>query len=1383
MVMSGVFRPFRPSRLPMKSLRFSFPLFLPLTLWLAIVSPLFAQNKPAADKPHAVFVIGTPHYNPASTMPPLAKQLEGFGFRTSIISTDYNPEKNEDGIAGLEKLQEADVAIFFLRFLTLPEEQLQHILDYLETGKPVVGFRTSSHAFIYPEGHPLEKWNNDFGKRAIGTQYFIHGVSDTQVSVTKAGKSHEILTGYDLSKPLTAAGTVYLADIPKDATSLLQGTGPFKRTGTVTNMFGTHEIDPVMTQDVAWTWTNEWGGRVFSTSLGHPVTFADTNFVRLFLNGICWAAGKPVPPADAKIQPIQETEINAKYAEAKPEKKKSEPKPAPKKQQKEEAEPKMTSRGSDEKIVDAKTIKLDKPAPERDPKFEKYAIYEATAPRPEKTEPVDTELPLELEKGERIALIGNTLFDYMRDHGYFESTLQVGQAGKALHLRNLAWSADAIDVQPRPENFADTEQHLVHEKADVIFAAYGFNESFDGPEGLSEFREELAAYLADMKSKAYNGKTGPKIVLVSPIPNQDIPGVVDASKNNENIALYTDAMRSVAEAQKVGFIDVFNPLKARMQRERLTFNGCHLNEDGYRVLADLLYRKAFGAKKAPEFSEELREVVLDKEKQYFRRYRPLNSFYYTGDRNKNYGYLDFLPAMRNFEMMVANREKVIWDLAQGLEAKVDDSNIPEMPPSKESIGANKWMTAEDELKAFNIDPRFEVSLFAGEEEFPDIACPIQMRWDSQGRMWVSCSTTYPHVYPGSEPNDKLVILEDTDGDGKADKSSVWADDLNIPLSFEFGDGGVYVSEEPHLTFLKDTDGDGKADHRQIVMTGFGCEDSHHALHDFAWTPDGDLIFRESIFHHSQVETPRGPVRQLNSGWFRFEPDKAKLTSFGTYHSTNPWGVTFDKWGRHVASHPVFAAAFHALDPQYPEQHPRPAGLTAYSGTCGQEFVDFPFWPEEMQGGYVKVRYKPTNRVEFLDWKKYDYGYDEEYKGDLIFSTNLSFIPVDLRFGPRGAMYVCDWYNPVKGHAQYSLRDPRRDRESGRIWRIVPKGAELADPPKIAGASIPQLLENLKAQPYRWRYWSKRELRERNEDEVKGALDMWVTTLDPQDPEYRHQQVEALWTYRGINRTNIPLLEELLSCDNADARAAATQMLRYWHEDMKDPLSHLRASTNDQDGLVRLEGAIAASYIGNEGALEALLDTLKHPHGGHLTYAIRTSLGSRTLKPYWDKNEAFNAAHPELSEFLDTFEKSLKAKPKFTGAQDAAFDNLKGIKKVKITCIKERMLYDVTKIEVKPNQPVRLELWNPDATAHNLVIVKPGALEEVGMAGNEMAKDPNGLKKDFIPKSSKILHHTKLLDPETTEILRFRAPKEPGVYPYLCTFPGHWIIMKGELIVE
>ena len=119
----------------------------------------------------------------------------------------------------------------------------------------------------------------------------------------------------------------------------------------------------------------------------------------------------------------------------------------------------------------------------------------------------------------------------------------------------------------------------------------------------------------------------------------------------------------------------------------------------------------------------------------------------------------------------------------------------------------------------------------------------------------------------------------------------------------------------------------------------------------------------------------------------------------------------------------------------------------------------------------------------------------------------------------------------------------------------------------------------------------------------------------------------------------------------------------------------------------------------------------------------------------------------------------------------------------LSCIPERLLYDRTKFEGKAGQPVKLIFTNPDATQHNLVIVEPGALEEVGMAGNEMAKDPGGFAKGFIPESPKILHHSKLLEPDTGEIMRFTAPEKPGTYPYLCTFPGHWIVMKGVMVVK
>ncbi|MEC7564828.1 MAG: PVC-type heme-binding CxxCH protein [Planctomycetota bacterium] len=1020
-----------------------------------------------------------------------------------------------------------------------------------------------------------------------------------------------------------------------------------------------------------------------------------------------------------------------------------------------------------------------------EPDYRQYGIYHQTAPRAAQGTVQTTTLPLQVNPGARIALIGNNLLDRSQFFGYLETLIQQQHPQHKLSIRNLAWSADTADIQPRPQNFADTVQHLTHEKADIIIAAFGFNESFQGETGQDGFRESLSAFIRDLQSRQFNGKTGPQIVLLSPTANENMVHVAAADQNNEQLQAYSDTIRTIAQELKVAYIDTFTPTAASMinPKNDLTINGCHLNDAGYQVFAAAVFKGLF-SQTPPTVNETIRQTVLDKNRQYFRRYRPVNTFYYTGGRNKTYGYLDFLPAMRNFDMLVANRDQRIWDLAQGKSVTdvIDDSNLPPLPDTKQSRGANRWMSAEDELKSFIVDPRFNVNLFAGEEEFPDIAAPIQMRWDAQGRLWVSCSKTYPHVYPGNEPNDKLVVLEDTDGDGHADKSTVFADDLHIPLSFEFGDGGVYVSEMPNLTFLKDTNGDGKADLRRVVLSGFGTEDSHHALHDFAWTPDGDLIFRESIFHHSQVETVYGPVRQQNSGWFRFQPRDQKLISFGTYPSTNPWGVTFDDWGQHQASHPVFAAAFHALDPPYPQQNRAPAGLRAYSGVCGAEFVDFNTFPDELRGDFIKVRYKPTNRVEIHKWNETDFGYDEQYVGDLIFSKNLSFIPVDLRYGPRGAMYLCDWYNPVKGHAQYSLRDERRDRHSGRIWRITAKGKPLQDPPRIAGASIQQLLDLHQRPEYRYRYWAKRELRMRDADQVRAALDTWVNNLNPQDPRFRHHQIEAIWIYRNINKTNPELLRSLLSCEDHHARAAATEQLRYWHVHMHDHIELLQRAANDTHSLVRMQAAIAASYIGTAEALQAMLDVADHPLGGHLAYAVAASLNSHTLRPHWEGSE-----HASIQQLLRRASQAQKLQEPPVGAKQAQFDSQKNLKSIKIHCLAERMRFSVESITATVGQPLKILFTNEDATDHNMVFVKPGALAEVGMAANEMARDPKNANSDFVPASKKnlILQASPMIGPtrkSRVHVFRFHAPDQPGVYPYVCTFPGHWVIMKGILVV-
>ncbi|MFN0077827.1 MAG: PVC-type heme-binding CxxCH protein [Prosthecobacter sp.] len=987
------------------------------------------------------------------------------------------------------------------------------------------------------------------------------------------------------------------------------------------------------------------------------------------------------------------------------------------------------------------------------------------------------QLPLELKPGTRIALIGNSLFDRMRDYGQFEALLHQRFAKEQLVVRNLSWSADEVALRPRPDGFGDLNQHLTEHKTDVILAAFGFNESFKGEKGVAEFETLLKAFLIELKAHRYNGTSEPKIVLVSSTaaekPHEHL---------NAQIKLYTDAMKKVATAENVAFADVFTDLAPK------TTNGVHLDAAGYLAFGERLYNQ-LTQETPPKLNAAVRAAVVEKEDKFFQHYRPLNYFYIKGGRMEPYGVVNFPGELKKLLQMTEARDAAIWQTVTQVTpvnpVPPNDKTTDPLPTITGDRPINEWLSPAAELAAFKIDPRFEVSLFASEEDFPDLFVkPIAIRFDTKGRLWVSTSTTYPQIMPGEAPQDRILILEDTNGDHRADKCSVWADKLAIPLSFEFGNGGVFVSDQPHLTFLKDTDGDGKADHREKLLTGFGTEDSHHALHDFVWSPEGDLIFRESIFHHSQVETPYGPVRARESSFFRYTPATGKLLAFGSYMSTNPWGITFDDWGFHVGSHPVFASAVHALNAPYPDIHV-PAGnyFPAYSGTCGQEFLTSSHWPKELRDKkhFMRVRYKPTNEVELHEWVEHDTHFEEKKVGIVFQSTNLSFIPVDIQQGPDGAMYIADWYNPVKGHAQYSLRDTRRDKKSGRIWRITAKDQKLEEPPKIAGASIPELLDLLKSENYRTRYRAKVELREREAMEVLPAI------TDVSNPS-AHLLAELFWTASPFLAAQpaFPWQALINLSENPSplARVAAARALRFARLSESRSMLH-KKSCNDPSGLVRLEAAIAASYIGTPEALEAALDLLKHPMDSYLNYALRTSLDSHTLQPLWKGNTTFLAKHPELVKFLQDSEPkkpALMAKKKKAEKPDP-FDAQPGLQTITIKTIPERLLYDLREFQVAPGAPVKLVFENPDVTPHNLLIVQPGAADEVGMAGNEMAKTPDGFAKGFIPDSPKILHKTKMLNQGDRETLRFTAPTAKGTYPYICTFPGHWLVMKGEMIVE
>ena len=254
----------------------------------------------AEDKPHAVLVVGTLHYSPELTMPVFAKELERFGFRTTVVMGEGNPEKKTNNVLpGIEVLKDADLVIFFMRFLKLPDKEWAPIEDYLKTGKPVIGLRTANHSFKYPKNHPRFSWNDDFGRRALGTPYIVHQAGTTSIKVNPKNANHPIMT--NVSKTAwVSPGTLYLARLEKGCLPLVSGSGK-GRARLLKKSFGEIQVKEFETAVVAWAWENEWGGKVFGTSFGHPGDFAEESFNRMLVNACHWAVENTLPAADAKI--------------------------------------------------------------------------------------------------------------------------------------------------------------------------------------------------------------------------------------------------------------------------------------------------------------------------------------------------------------------------------------------------------------------------------------------------------------------------------------------------------------------------------------------------------------------------------------------------------------------------------------------------------------------------------------------------------------------------------------------------------------------------------------------------------------------------------------------------------------------------------------------------------------------------------------------------------------------------------------------------------------------------------------------------------------------------------------------------------------------------
>ena len=844
----------------------------------------------------------------------------------------------------------------------------------------------------------------------------------------------------------------------------------------------------------------------------------------------------------------------------------------------------------------------------------------------------------ELVEGDRVVFVGGTFVEREQEENYVETMLTRAFPQRNVTFRNLGWSGDTVhsflnsNIEPRPKYVPTVFDYVAKLKPTVIFVSYGMMESFDGDAGLDSFTRDYKTVLDKLSA------TTTRIVIVSPFRHENLGGQwPDPTEHNRDLKRYVETIEKIATERGLTFVNLYEKLPVG-GKKFLTSNGVHLTNNGYAVAASAIAKELGLKVSEKEFTREdaLRAAIKDKNKQWWYHYRPMNSEYvYPGGERYQVkiGPVDFpmYTEIEEFIKLAERGDTTIAELRKNKkagQARVKKELSISRPTERDTNSPDPAV----ERAAFKVADGLNVELFAAD---PLIDKPVQMAFDHRGRLWVATTTLYPHIRPGEKASDKIIILEDKDHDGRADKATVFADDLYIPTAILPAKDGCYVSDDTKIYFYRDKDGDGRADEREVVLSGFGTEDSHHKAHVFRWGPEGNFYFNVSVFLHNTIETPHGIVNVAGhwlAGVMSYRPESGKLdVHLATSVPPNPWGHYWNKWGFdfHIDSSGQQGSNF-----ILPTANRSSTAISVTGGQgklAGAEIISGRHFPDDWQGNLVSSPFK-ENRVARWKFSDDSSGFALTPMPPVIVSTDNSFRPVDELVGPDGALYILDWYNPLIGHMQYHFRDPGRDKTHGRIWRITAKDRALVPAPKFIDASTRDVLEYLKAPEDETRAHARRVLAERGAKEVIPALNTWVKNLHSDYPEYDHYRLEALWTYQNLNVVEPALLKDLLKAKEPNARAAATAVIRQWRGQLPNALDLLSEQIVDANERVRLEAVISLSYFNEKRAVELALKALDFTMDRYLDQALKNTIVA--LKPVWEPALASGSLSFGSSKHLD-----------------------------------------------------------------------------------------------------------------------------------------------------